>query len=234
MSEANLFRLRDRTGSELYLKISRGFGSSDLRSEVKPMAWLAERKVRVPRLLRIFRDASLTAVLMTALPGRHPEEAETPLPELMGHLAKGLSALHSLPTFDCPFDESVGARLTRARDMIERGLIDPGYFAERNKGLAPETIYRRLVRAIPEAEDLVIVHGDATFDNLLVDADGGVGFLDCGRAGRGDRYLDLTTIIADIDEHFGSNGVQLFSMSYDRIELDPKRLLFFSDLYELF
>jgi aminoglycoside phosphotransferase len=234
MSDASLFRLRDRAGSELYLKMIRGAGLSDLRAEVERTKWLAEHNVRVPQFLRVFDNDSLSAGLMTALPGRHPQDRGTPLPELMDHLAKGLSGFHSLPTSDCPFDETVRTRLERARDLIQSGLIDPEHFSERNQGQAAQTIYGRLMRNIPQGEDLVVVHGDATFDNLLMGDDGAVGFLDCGHAGRGDRYLDLSTIIADIDDYFGSIGVELFLMSYGKTRLDPEKLAFFDDLYELF
>lgn len=234
MSEAELFRLRDRAGRERYLKICRGAARSELRNEVERTQWLAARGVRVPRFLRVHEDSVLAAALMTALPGRHPPDAGKPPAELVRHLARGLFKLHSIPALDCPFDEAIKTRLTRARDMIARGLIDPADFAERNRGLAPRAIYDRLIDSVPEREDIVIVHGDATFDNLLIDAAGNIGFIDCGHAGRGDRYLDLSAIIADIDEHFGQDCMSAFARSYGQAALDMGKLGFFSDLYELF
>jgi hypothetical protein len=47
-----------------------------------------------------------------------------PLPELIRQLAGGLRKLHSIPARDCPFDETVGARLARARAAIAEGLVD--------------------------------------------------------------------------------------------------------------
>ena len=149
-------------------------------------------------------------------------------------IAKGLLALHSLCPIECPFDETVTARLSRARQLIEAKAISAEAFADRNRGLAPETIYKRLNQTIPEHEDLVVVHGDATFDNLLIDDDGKVGFVDCGHAGRGDRYLDLATIASDLEEYFGVSSVNLFLKSYGLVDLDAGKLDFFRDLYELF
>lgn len=111
LSEASVFHLRDREGGELYLKIFDGGQSSELRKEIARTGWLGERGIRVPRFLRVFDSESIVAGLMTALPGRHPHEIERPLPDLINDLAKGLFALHSLPVFECPFDESVKARL---------------------------------------------------------------------------------------------------------------------------
>ena len=182
----------------------------------------------------IWSGMTLVCVFWAALPGCHPDEDKRPLGELMKGIAWGLSALHALPAADCSFDESVTARLATATDMIRRGLVDADNFADRNKGLAPQAIYERLLREVPKHEDTVVVHGDATFDNMLIDDDGRVGFLDCGHAGRGDRHLDLSTIIADIDEHFGAQGVALFSVAYGQPRLNERKLKFFSDLYELF
>jgi aminoglycoside 3'-phosphotransferase II len=234
MSAAGVFRLQSREGDEMYLKIMEGNQSAELRNEVARTEWLGKRGIRVPRFVRAFDDETIAAALMTALPGRHPREVQRPLPDLMSDLADGLLALHSLPAVDCPFDETVTARLATAREMISRGLIDAEHFAERNQGLDPETIYRQLQRTLPDGEDPAVVHGDATFDNLLIDDDGRVGFLDCGRAGRGDRYLDLSTILTDIEEYFGPDGAQLFSTSYGPTPLDHEKLAFFGDLYELF
>jgi aminoglycoside 3'-phosphotransferase II len=176
----------------------------------------------------------LGAALMTALPGAHPHEAALPAAEIIASLARGLRALHALPAAHCPFDESIAARLERARAAIEAGHVDPGEFDARNLGRSPLEIYRQLAAQAPRIEpDIVLVHGDATFDNLLLDAGGNLGFIDCGHAGRGDRYVDLQTIASDIEDHFGPQWIEPFAHDYG-IGLDQTKLRFFDDLYELF
>jgi aminoglycoside 3'-phosphotransferase-2 len=236
MSDANLFRLRDDArGERLYLKLYCGEAApAELRNEVERTKWLAARGIMVPRFIRLCEDGLLAAGLMTALPGRHPQHAPIALPELIRQLAEGLRKLHSIPARDCPFDETVGARLARARMAIAEGLVDPDYFSERNQGLAPQAIYTRLMRTVPEHEEIVVVHGDATFDNLLIDDAENVGFIDCGHTGRGDRYLDLATVVADMDAYFGPDCIPLFLRSYGSAAFDARKLEFFNDLYELF
>jgi aminoglycoside phosphotransferase len=236
MSDASLFRLRnDARRERLYLKIYRGGAATlALRDEVERTRWLAARDIMVPRFLRLCEDGLLAAGLMTALPGRHPHHARLLLPELIRQLAEGLRKLHSIPARDCPFDETVGVRLARARTAIAEGLVDPDHFSERNQGLAPQAIYTRLMRTVPEQEDIVVVHGDATFDNLLIDDAENVGFIDCGHAGRGDRYFDLATMVADIDAYFGPDCIPLFARSYGQAAFDARKLEFFNDLYDLF
>jgi aminoglycoside phosphotransferase len=233
MSGATLVRLRHPEHGDAYLKIVSGPHLAALRAEIERTAWLAGRGVRVPRLLRVFDDGRTAAVMMTALAGAHPGDAQ-PVGDIIRAVARGLSGLHALAVHDCPFDETVASRLAQARDMISRGLVAPEHFADRNRGLAPHDIYDRLVRTRPAREDLVLVHGDATFDNILIDADQNIGFIDCGHAGRGDRYLDLAAITEAIADHFGPEWIETFGRAYGDVRLDAAKLAFFSDLYELF
>jgi aminoglycoside phosphotransferase len=173
--------------------------------------------------------------LMSALPGTHPHQSGQSTADVVAHLARGLRGLHALSVGDCPFDETIAARLMRARTMIEQGSIDGGEFAERNRGRSPQQIYEQLMaNASRVEEDIVLVHGDAKFDNLLVDGDGRLGFIDCGHCGRGDSYLDLEAITSDIAEYFGPPWTAHFATCYGEQTLDAAKLRFFSDLYELF
>ena len=234
MSDALTFRLHGPAGRTLYLKAAAPAALPELRNEIARTRWLAARNVTVPDILDVFDDNRLGAALMTALPGAHPQECELPVAEIIASLARGLRALHALSAAECPFDETIAARLERARAAIEAGDVDPGEFDARNLGRAPLEIYRQLADEAPRIkQDIVLVHGDATFDNLLIDAGGTLGFIDCGHAGRGDRYVDLQTVTSDIDEHFGPQWLEPFARDYG-IGLDQTKLGFFDDLYEFF
>jgi aminoglycoside 3'-phosphotransferase II len=235
MSEAQLFRLRGAASEEFYLKLSPPDELADFRTEVERTRWLLDRGVRVPQLLEVCDNGpSGAAALMTAVSGSHPQDIRQPVARIVQHLARGLKALHSLAAADCPFDETIATRLARARTMIEEDRIDAEEFAERNRGRSPQAIYEQLVAEIPQAEDIALVHGDAKFDNLLIDHEGYIGFIDCGHCGRGDRYLDLEAITSDIDEYFGASWIEKFALDYGEVQLNSAKLRFFSDLYELF
>lgn len=234
MSDAQVFRLHGPSGQRLYLKAAAPQALPELRSEIERTRWLSARHVKVPAILDVFDDGRLGVALMTALAGAHPYEATLPAADIIVALARGLRALHALSATDCPFDETTGARLARARAAIEAGPIDAAEFDDRNSGRSPLEIYGMLATEAPRiAEDIVLVHGDATFDNLLLDAEGHLGFIDCGHAGRGDRYLDLEAVTSDIAEHFGPQWIEPFARAYG-ITLDAAKLRFFDDLYELF
>jgi aminoglycoside 3'-phosphotransferase-2 len=234
MSGATLVRVQHPDRGDAYLKMASGPHAAALRAEIERTAWLAGRGVRVPAPLRVFDDGERAAVMMTALAGTHPGDAGQPVGDIIYAVARGICGLHALPALDCPFDETVASRLAQAREMMRRGLVAPDHFADRNRGLDPQDIYDRLVRTRPASEDLVLVHGDATFDNMLIDPDGNLGFIDCGHAGRGDRYLDLAAVTEAIADHFGAEWIETFGRACGNIRLDAARLAFFSDLYELF
>jgi aminoglycoside 3'-phosphotransferase II len=237
MSSASLFRLCVADAEDLYLKIGQGAEAAELRGEIERTLWLGGMGLRVPDIVRSFDGGQLVAAMMTAVPGDHPPDCRRPVREVVDLLARALAAFHAHPVHNaaCAFDESIAARLARAQTLIHRGEIDPEHFAERNRGRTPQQIYDRLLASRPAAEeDLVLVHGDATFDNILIDAGANVGFLDCGHCGCGDRAIDLACIIADIEESFGAERVGPFLQSYGAVEWDPVKALFFSDLYELF
>jgi aminoglycoside phosphotransferase len=235
MSAARLFRLRGPSSEEYYLKLSPPDGLADFHTEVVRTRWLFGSGVRVPDVLEVCDNGRAgAAALMTAVSGSHPQEVRQPVADVIRQLARGLQALHSLAVTDCPFDESIAVRLARAREMIKEGRIDAEDFAERNRGRSPQAIYEQLVANTPPAEEIVVVHGDAKFDNLLIDDKGNIGFIDCGHSGRGDRYVDLEAVTSDIDEYFGASWNEKFALDYGKAELDSAKLRFFSDLYELF
>ena len=79
-----------------------------------------------------------------------------------------------------------------------------------------------------------MVHGDATLSNIFVGGDGSIGFIDCGNAGRGDRYVDLAVLMADIGDTLGPQAAARFAQKYGAPGWDEAKARYFADLYELF
>ncbi len=232
MSGADLFRVTEDGQPLRYLKIARDEMIAPLRNEIARTQWLRSQGIRVPEILRVEEHNGELAMLTAALPGSPADDNPLSDDLLIDALAKAMAVLHRLAPAACPFDESLAVRLAVAAKAVATDDVDPEYFEPRNHGIAPAVLLDRLMAA-PPAEDIVVVHGDASLNNLIVDADGHVGFVDCGNAGRGDRYLDLAVLAVEIEETFGADAASRFIRAYG-MPWNAEKARYFSDLYELF
>jgi aminoglycoside 3'-phosphotransferase II len=233
MSSALLFRVVENRKPDRYLKIAREVAIAPLRQEIERTQWLEAQGFRVPAILRVEDGADEIVMLSQAVPGLSAEDSMLPVDRLIDALADGLAALHRLPPDDCPFDETLRVRLARAAEAVTSGLVDVGEFEPRNRNTTPEALLARLKEDLPR-EDIVVVHGDATLTNLIVDDDDNLGFVDCGNVGRGDRYVDLAVLAAELEEYYGEDAAAHFLRVYGMRHWDTAKARYFSDLYELF
>ena len=231
MSGADVFRLRVEPAC--FLKFAEDRGAQSLRQEIVRTTWLANRGIRVAPVLRAHDDGRTAAMLTRALPGQPADRSDRPQAGLLLAMGGALAALHALPAADCPFDESLAVRLKRARHAIEQGGVDARHFDSRNRNVTPPDLLERLVASRP-AEDFVIAHGDLTLSNMIIGSDGTVGFIDCGNAGRADRYLDLGVLATEIADHFGRRSVTTFARAYGVQRWNADKAAYYADLYELF
>jgi aminoglycoside 3'-phosphotransferase II len=177
----------------------------------------------------------VAAALMTDLGSRTAEHiGSSDWHGWVREIGRAFAHLHSLPVRVCPFDETLGVRLSRAAAAVQSGCVDPGDFDERNRGVAPNELYERLVASMPEREDRVITHGDATLSNLILTGHGQIGFVDCSHVGKADRYVDLALLVAGLEERFGTGALAAFGEGYGGLSWDSQKSKFYLDLYELF
>lgn len=230
MSDAAVFMV----GADRFLKLADDTASAAaLREEIKRTQWLASHGVRVPETVGYHNDGDRVAWLTTAVPGTSAADSTLPPFELARLFGRALRALHALPVDACPFDETIQARLAIARRDIDAGRVDPDQFDDRNAGVSPDEVFRRLTQS-PPVEDLVVAHGDAALNNMLIGPGYTIGFVDCGRAGRADRYLDLAVTANYIAEIYGEKWIRPFAKAYGETEWQDDKARYFLDLYELF
>src|SRR5262249_51403960 len=210
MSGAFIFRVLGPTSEAGYLKLASAVAADELLQEIARTEWLSSHQVRVPKFLMKLHTESITAVFMTAVPGQHLTNDSDDFFGMLRSMAKGLARLHALPIGNCSFDEMPRTRLERARDAIDQNLIDASQFDDRNSGVTPAMLYQRLIGAIKPSEDIVVVHGDATLSNMLIEPNGELGFIDCGHSGYSDRYVDLALIEAELADEFGPDAAERF------------------------
>jgi aminoglycoside 3'-phosphotransferase II len=188
----------------------------------------------VPPILRTVIRPDVAAILVAALPGEPIESCDLPADIVVETLARGLSNLHSMPVESCPFDETIQTRLKRAAAAVADKQIDRTHFRAPNLAMTPEGLFQRLMTSLPLAEDLVVVHGDATFTNILIDGSRQISFIDCGHSGKADRYTDLALVGSEIEERYGKEWLGAFCRSYGLSAWDTRTAEFFLDLYEFF
>jgi aminoglycoside 3'-phosphotransferase-2 len=234
LSGASVFRIHKAMSPDRFLKVATGPDTEQLREEIARTGWLRSHGVNVPPMVQTLLQPDVTAILMEVLPGEPVERSTLSPDDVVIALAGGLLELHSLGIESCPFDEGIAVRLARAQSAISQGRVDPAEFDERNSGLTPEGLFQRVIDTIPRTEDTVVVHGDATFSNILIVAQERIGFLDCGHSGTADRYVDLALITSEIEHHYGKRWVSVFFKRYGQTQLDCNKVRSFLDLYEFF
>jgi len=235
MGGAFVFRVAGNDGICEYLKLGAGPVADVLRREVERTQWLAAAGIRVPQVIAHFAAEDVAALLMSSVGERTAEDIPSANRKpALAALGRALAAFHSLPLLTCPFDETLMVRLARAYGLVQSGEIDPSHFDERNAGVTPERLYERLAANVPEREDCVVTHGDATLSNLILGHDGHVGFVDCSHSGRADRYVDLSILVAGIEDRFGTQARNAFTAAYGDLRWENSKAEFYLDLYELF
>jgi aminoglycoside 3'-phosphotransferase II len=100
--------------------------------------------------------------------------------EIVTIAAEGLIRLHALSPATCSFDQRLDRRIDLARRRVEAGLVDEADFDDERQGQTARSVFADLLAQRPSDEDLVVTHGDATFENLI---DGAVAFRASSTAG---------------------------------------------------
>jgi len=234
-SSASVFRLEGEGRPGLYLKVEETGPFSELFDEAARLAWLAGRGLPCPEVVAHESDGERSFLLMTALPGDDLVTAATLLPEgRVEILASALNTLHSLDIGSCPFDHRLDNRLATAEARLQAGLVDETDFDEARLGKSAFFLFDELQRLRPEAENLVVAHGDACLPNFMT-ADGRFsGYIDCCRLGVADRYQDIALACRSVSYNLGEEFVRLFLNAYGLSIIDPERVEYYQLLDEFF
>jgi aminoglycoside phosphotransferase (APT) family kinase protein len=205
-----------------------------LSREARILQGLENSTLPIPRCLAFDVDADSTSLLMTLLPGEPLSEllcrgvSVEMRHELLKQFGQMLSRIHATPP---PATVRVSKPwLSRILEEAQRNLVQ-GY-AEPD---APPVDH--LATALPEPTAEVLIHGDYTIDNVLVDAGKITGIIDWGRADSGDRRYDLAlaTRAQTVEAVFlEESDFQAFYAGYNGKRLTESEFYWFRALYEYF
>jgi len=166
--------------------------------------------------------------MMSAWPapsGRRPQ----PAGDIIRAVCGGTFPLHALPVHDCPSTRPLRAAWRKVAPDDEprraRRNISPTATAG-----CPGGHLRSADADQARGEDLVLVHGDATFEQILIGPTKNIGFIDCGMRVRATATSISPPSPEAIADHFGPEWVETFARAYGDIRLDAAKLAFFSDL----
>jgi kanamycin kinase len=234
MPEVTTWRLTHPDGRVRFAKISACRGYPTLAGEAERMVWAAAY-LPVPTVVAV-EDVDGSTVLITE--GLRGHDATDPKwsgdrAGLVRILGEGLAAFHRAVGEEwCPFRFEVGVALEHVRRRAEAGRLDPAHqFHPEYRHLTAASAVARLEATAPDAEDLVVCHGDYCPPNVLL-ADGRVtGYVDVGELGVADRWWDITVGAWSAGWNFGTEYEPLFYESYG-IEPDPDRIAFYRLLWE--
>ncbi len=215
-----------------------GEGAELLDAEAQRLRWL-QGHLPVPEVVAHLTDPDDGSVhlVTTGLPGR-PATAAHLAGDVLAHLAaigRGLRRVHELPIDSCPFRTGLDERLALAAERLELGLVDPATFEPAYARYTPERLYELLAAARPDGEeDLVVVHGDPSLPNLLLDTAGVCGYVDLGRCGVADRHLDLAICARSIARNIDREALGPFLAAYGPESPSLARIDFYVLLDEFF
>ncbi|SHN20037.1 kanamycin kinase [Duganella sacchari] len=220
-----------RRANELYfLKTSPAVYASTTYSVLREAAvlqWLSG-KVNVPEVVLTAQDERQEYMITRAVPG-------VPLAQRLSTelFQTALRQLQSIAIADCPFDASAAVRLRELAFLVSQGLIDQDYDLEAWPGLTtPQDLLAHLHATVPQ-EDLVFSHGDLGDSNIFVTDKDELYFIDLGRGGKADRWLDIAFIHRNLREDLSTKAATQFLKNLDRPD-SPSRRQFFEQLDELF
>ena len=233
-SRADVFRLRQDDGTDLFLKSEPLEELGELADEVDRLRWLQQMDLPAPAVLDEITENHRHWLLMTTVPGQDLASAnELSAGQIINILATALRTLHQLPVELCPFDHSLEQRIARAQQHLSAGLVDPTDFDDERLGQSAEEVFAELVATQPGTHDLVVTHGDACLPNFMAADARFSGFIDCGRLGISDRYQDLALAARSIERNLGQAWVKPFFEVYG-VEPDEQRMKFYCVLDEFF
>jgi kanamycin kinase len=234
-SGTTTWRLTGPGGSVRFAKVDTGAASPTLRAESERMIW-AVAYLPVPRVVALEELGPTTVLLTEALPGHdatHPVWRDD-LPALVRALGRGLRRFHQAVGEEwCPFRFDVERALDHVRGRVAAGQVDPGEFHPNHAHLrtAAEALVE-LEATAPDAEDLVVCHGDYCAPNMLLQRGRVTGYVDLGELGAADRWWDVAVGAWSVGWNFGEEHEPLFFEGYG-VEPDPGRIRFYRLLYDL-
>ncbi|HFF5054702.1 TPA: aminoglycoside 3'-phosphotransferase, partial [Acinetobacter baumannii] len=165
--------------------------------EAKMLSWLSD-KLKVPELIMTFQDEQFEFMITKAINAKSISALFLTEQELLAIYKETLNQLNAVAIIDCPFISSIDHRLKESKFFIDNQLLDEIDQDDLEAELwGDHKTYISLWNELNETrveERLVFSHGDITDSNIFIDKSGEIYFLDLGRAGLADEFVDISFV----------------------------------------
>lgn len=233
-SPARVYAVR-KGNDRFFLKFShRRFSSTTygVGREAGVLQWLSG-KVSVPEVMLSAENATWQCMVTRAVPGK-------PLSDVIGDenrcveaFAEAVRQLQAISIADCPFDSRIAVRLAELDELIRMDKIDREADLSVYPGVrTPDDLVARL-KSEKFVEDPVFSHGDLGDSNLFLDDRDRISFIDLGRGGIADRWMDIAFACQNLAHEVSQPAVKKF-LSRLGLPDQPERRKYFEMLDELF
>lgn len=202
--------------------------------EAAVLCWLAGR-LSVPEVVMTAENGNGAFMITRAIAGEPlftRIDAGRPVTDLF---LEALRQVQAVPAADCPFASGSAQRLAELDYLLEHSLTADTYDLNQWPGLSlsgPDALRTHLYATCP-IDDPVFSHGDLGDSNILIDSRETLSFIDLGRGGRADRWVDIAFLCRNLREEVSEDAEQEFLQRLGHPDA-PARRQFFEQLDELF
>ncbi|VVN31222.1 Aminoglycoside 3'-phosphotransferase [Pseudomonas fluorescens] len=200
--------------------------------EARVLEWV-DAHLCVPEVAVVAESAEGEFMITRCVPGEPLQARSHDQGAVLALFREALRQLQAVPIADCPFDASASLRLKELEYLFARDLCEKDYDFQQWPSLnTPEELLVRLHATLP-SEESGFSHGDLCDTNVFVDAHDQLHFIDLGRGGIADRWLDIAFVHRNLRENVSQNVANKFLEELGEADQPVKRG-FFEQLDELF
>ena len=180
-SSINVYEVECKNNKQAILKIQSLFSRNDLYEEYLRIEWL-QNKLNVPKIY-YYKELNNKKYLLM--------EKKTGIPAYKTNsfydIGKTLKQIHSLPINNCPFKQN------SIDNLLENALKNIDTIYPQVKELYPNMSKNDVIEFLNNKKptDQVLVHGDYSLPNILLDEDNNISLIDLGDVSISSIYFDL-------------------------------------------
>ena len=181
-SNNNIYEVLLKDGKEAILKTQKLSSRNNLFDEYQRIKWL-ENKLNVPKVYYYGEKNNIKYLLMEKIDGLSAHKTSN----YANKLGILLRQIHDIDIKDCPFKQNDTDKL------LNNALANIDVIYLEVKKEYPEMTKQDIVEFLKSniPKDRVLVHGDYSLPNIIIDKEGNISVIDLGDVSISTKYFDL-------------------------------------------